>query len=195
MSQSDWLDTRRDGDQWGLCNPPSTPSWPPPCWSCCTPGLGDPSSIYLLSSRAWAGSLLLATSLKWNVQAALFLLQPRCHSEELEVLSLFFLPHSDFQDPALLQLPPNPTPYLGSFLVQIGSSFSRMCACCSQRVSLHVLGGQRRACLLETPESSMAIRNIGFGNKEMNLGSPSLINHLSNNPVCIFWFLSWYHGL
>lgn len=40
-------------------------------------------------------------------------------------------------------------------------------------MSLYTLGTQLTACLLQSPESSIAVRNIGFGGKEMHLGSPS----------------------
>lgn len=41
--------------------------------------------------------------------------------------------------------------------------------------SLHGLGTQLRACFLENPEASSVVRSIGFGSKEIDLGSFGLL--------------------
>lgn len=51
-------------------------------------------------------------------------------------------------------------------------------------MSLYILGTQLRPCLSESPESSMALKNIGFGVREMYLGSPSLL--LITSQITLF---------
>lgn len=52
-------------------------------------------------------------------------------------------------------------------------------------MSLYILGTQLRACLLESPESSRRVINIGFGSKETNLGSLSLLSITSHITLLV----------